>query len=389
VRVLNIITSLSVGGAEQALVRVSTGLVERGHEVRVVGLGRWGPIGDVLERAGVEVAALGMHPAVPLPRGIRCLLHQLRDLQPDIVQTWLYHADLYGGLWATMLGRRNVVWNLRHCDLSLQLNSWHTLLAAYLCAWLSRWIPVRIVSNSQAAANLHGRVGYHRDKLQIIANGFDTDVYRPDFAARGGVRRELGLAEDALLVGFIARFDPQKDHGNFIRAARVVAADFPEARFLLAGKDVSWDNHVLAGWIRESGLEDRFVLLGRRDDSPRLAAALDVLMSSSSAESFSNAIGEAMACGVPCVVTDVGDSAAIVADTGRVVRAGCSEELGSACKDILGLSSVARIALSLRARERVVSNYSLEAMTDAYERLYEDLIYGESGDAKAGVVRRG
>lgn len=375
-RVLNVITGLPIGGTERILAQLSVRLASRGHSVRVTALGTWGPTGDILERGGVEVTALGMRRSNPLPRGALGFFRMLQTWRPDIVQTWLYHADLYGGLMAKAAGLRHVVWNIRHSNLDPGRNKWHTLMAARMCARASRWVPERIVTNSRAAAELHQAIGYVAEKFQVIPNGFDTEIFKPDEDARTWLRKELKLRQDSPVVGFIARFNAQKDHQTFIRAAGLMAERDSTVRFLLCGEDMTWENVVLAGWIRETGYAERFLLLGRRTDIARVTAALDVAASSSVGESFSNVIGEAMACGVPCVVTDVGDAAQIVGDTGRVVPPQRPEALAHAWGEMLAIPLEARGVLGARARQRIVALYSVNAMVDAYEGLYRHLVEG-------------
>jgi len=187
------------------------------------------------------------------------------------------------------------------------------------------------------------------------------------------VCEELGISKDALLIGLVGRFDPQKDHYNFVRAAALLNGHALDAHFLLCGDQVSWENSILTGWIEASGLANRFHLLGRREDITRLTAALDIASSSSYTEGFPNVIGEAMSCGVPCVVTDVGDSALIVGNTGKVVPPKNPEALAAAWGDLIKMGPEYRRQLGSAARRRVEENYSLPAIVSKYENLYKEL----------------
>ena len=213
--------------------------------------------------------------------------------------------------------------------------------------------------------------------MVVIPNGFDLARFRPDLAARASVRSELGLPEDTPLVGLIARLDPQKNHVGFFEAAAKVHRSCPDTHFLLAGAGVDDSSPSIRRVIQQAGVGDHTHLLGRREDIPRLMAALNVLASSSFGEGFPNVLGEAMACGVPCVVADVGDSAEIVGDTGRVVASGDMAGLAHHIVDILELSCQERHALGIAARERVQARYDIGSVVRQYERFYENLVERE------------
>jgi glycosyltransferase involved in cell wall biosynthesis len=210
----------------------------------------------------------------------------------------------------------------------------------------------------------------------IIPNGFETGLFKPDAASRAKFRNELGLAIETPLVGLIGRYDPQKNHFGFLGAAATVAQEFPDAHFVLCGPGVDVQNGELTSRVGDSGFKERIHLLGERPDMPSITAALDIACSSSLGEAFPNVIGEAMACGVPCVVTDVGDSAAIVGSTGKVVPPGDDLALARAVLGLLAMPDAERKALGLRARQRVIDNYSLDQVVRQYELLYESLVGG-------------
>src|SRR5690606_25925134 len=227
---------------------------------------------------------------------------------------------------------------------------------------------------SHAARRLHVEQGYRDDRFLVIPNGFDMDRFRPSDDARRALREELGLPSDALLVGLVARWHPVKDHAGFLRAAGIVSRAHPDARYLLVGSDCDRSNAALAGLVDEIGLAGRVHLLGARDDIARVTAALDVAASSSTGEAFPNVLGEAMSCGVPCVTTDVGDSAHIVGDTGRVVPPRDPRALATALSELVGMSREQRVELGRRARERVRDNFELGRVVGLYEAAFGGLL---------------
>jgi glycosyltransferase involved in cell wall biosynthesis len=337
-----------------------------------------GIVGERIQSLGIPVYRLGMRPGVPDPLALLRLVRLLRRLRPELVQTWLYHADLIGGVAARLAGVPKLAWNIRNGNLDRDKNKRHTRWVAKTCSLLSRRLPDRIVCNSRNAAAVHQAAGYDAARFVIIPNGFDLSLYRPDPEVRLSLRAELGLASNATLVGLIARFDVQKDHHCFIQAAKDVAAAQPGVHFVLAGTAVTGDNPILSAWVREAGLQDRVHLLGPRQDIARLMPALDVLVSSSVGEAFPNVLGEAMACGVPCVATDVGDSAWIVADTGIVVAPGRPDRLVQGMLDLLAAGPERRAALGVAARERVHEKFDMAQVAQRYLRLYRDLLAGEA-----------
>ena len=265
------------------------------------------PMTEKFQSLGLPLRSLGMYPGRPNPVSLLRLVQLLRKETPDLIHTWMYHADLLGGLAAKLAGGIPVAWGIRHCNLSSENNRWLTLQTVKACALMSSRLPVKIVCNSEASRKAHVAVGYKKEKMLVIRNGSDLRTFKPDQAAREVIRKELEISNEAPLIGLVGRFDPQKDHRNFIQAAALLLRERPEVCFLLCGVDVTWDNRQLARWIREAGIADRCHWLGasRRRSShngrTRHCGFLFV------GESFANVIVEAMSCGVPCVVTDVGD----------------------------------------------------------------------------------
>ncbi len=368
-RILHVITGLEVGGAETALFRLLGRLDVERHECRVISLTTSGPLAGKIRELGIDVEALEMK-RNPL-RWFR-LIRSIRRWKPDVVQTWLYHADLLGGLAARLAGNRRVIWSVRHANLDPESNESSVMLLTRLLALVSGWLPRRILYNSEAARWSHEARGYAADRAEVLRNGIDTAMFRPDATAHDALARELGCPPGARFIGLTARLHPQKDHATFLRAASRITRAIPEACFVLCGRGVVPGQPALAGWISESGLAERVHLLGPRDDVPRILAALDLAVSSSLGESFPNAVGEAMACGVPCVATAVGDTAVLIGDTGRVVPSRDPVALGNACVQLLEQSADERKALGSAARQRIDERFSIDRMVAAYAEIYRN-----------------
>ena len=370
-----IITGLSTGGAEMMLLKLLERLDPARFSPHVISLTSLGEIGPRIQALGIPVEVLGMRPGrLPSPITFARLVQRLKAIKPDVVHTWMYHADLVGGLAARLAGVPTIAWNIRQSNLSRDHTKWSTRAVAHLCAKASRWIPDRIVCNSQTARAIHISIGYDPRHFIILPNGFDLSRFYPDPSSRHAVRTELGLPDHALLIGLIARFDPQKNHQGFCEAAGQLHQQQPEVHFLLAGMDIDEKNPLIREWVQRYGIAEVTHLLGLRQDIPRLTATLDIASSSSSyGEAFPNVIGEAMACGVPCVVTDVGDSAYIVGDAGRVVAPGDMTGLAAAWAQLLAMPDTERRALGQRARARIAEHFEIGAVVKRYEAFYEEL----------------
>ena len=376
-KILHLITGLDIGGAETMLHRLVARMDSTRFASRVVSLVPPGPMGERLRKDGVQVDSLGMRRGVPSPVGLGRLVRILRQWRPYVLQTWLYHADLLGLVAAKTAfplgGGPKVAWNIRCSFMALEEYRRLTGMTLSACAALSR-LPDCVLTNSNEARRFHRELGYHPSRFEVIPNGFDTNAFRPDPAAREAVRAEWGVESDALVVGHAARFDPMKDHRSFVRAAALTAKRIPEAVFVMAGRGVEPANAELVGWMDEAGLDPgRVRLLGERLDMPRVMAGFDLHASSSIGESFPNAVGETMACGVPNVVTDVGDSALLVGDAGLAVKPGDYEAMSEAL--IRAADAVKEGSdLSVAARSRIKNDYSLGGVATRYEDLYVDLV---------------
>ena len=374
IKIAHVISNLAPGGAERMLYELICSMDSQRFENEVISLTNLGEIGLRLQAWGINVRTLTMSKGFPSAIAVFRLVRYLRQSRPALVQTWMYHADLLGGIAARYAGRLPVVWGIHHNNLDRRMNKMRTVWVARACGRLSNILAESIVCCSSSALKLHATLGYSPDKLRFLPNGFNVDKFRPDFSARLAVRRELGLSPDAFLIGMAARYHPLKDIPNFVAAAARLNANFPDVNFVLCGRGLAADNRELFSALDGIGLLPRCHLLGIRYDMPRLFASFDLATSSSVSEAFPLGVGEAMSCGTPCVVTDAGDSAMLVGETGRVVPVRDPAALASAWAELI-ISNGERQRLSIAARLRIEGFFDVSSVAKRYQDLYEQILH--------------
>lgn len=382
-KILFVTTGLESGGAEMSLYKLVTRMNRARWDCSVVSLTDAGPVlGAKIQEGGIPLHCLGFPRGRPDPRMVTRLAHWIGRTKPDIIQTWMYHADLVGSL-AAALSRRPtarrvpVVWSVHSTHLVKGKNKAQTLGVIGLNARLSGRLPARVLCCSDAARDTHLQLGYPETLLLTIPSGVDTDEFVPSLAARADVRRELTLPPDTPLIGLSARFDPQKDHETFFRAAGQLHQANPEARFLLWGVGITPDNPALARMAQEAGVSSHTHFLGLRQDTARLTAALDAATCCSAfGESFALVMGEAMACSIPCVTTDMAGPVAVVGGHGWVVPVRDAPALAAAWEEMLALTPDARASRGQAAREHILKHFSLTKTVREYEAFYETLVPG-------------
>lgn len=363
--ILHLITDLDTGGAELMLVRLVERLDPVRHHSLVVSLTGPGSLAPALRCCGVEVYGLAMPRGSPDPRGLARLIAILRRVRPQILQTWLYHADLLG-LVGRALSRTScrLYWNIQCTEMADAGTLRRSL------AWLSR-VPDAIVVNSLAGRHFHEAQGYRPRRWVHIPNGCDTAAFSFDMAARRALRHEWRIADDAVAIGLAARYHAMKDHDNFLAAAARLAARRDDAVFVLAGAGTDAASSSLTAAVAAHGLGDRVRLLGNRDDMARVYSALDIAsLSSAYGEGCPNVLVEAMACGLPCVATDCGDAALLIGRDGLVVPPRDPTALAAGWERLVALGPDGRRRLGANARGRIGADYDVAAIAARYEALY-------------------
>lgn len=337
-----------------------------------------GPVGERIVSLGIPVYSVNLQSGRITPKGIITLWKLFRSIRPAVLQTWLYHADLLGLIFGKLSSIKHIYWNVRCSYMELDNYRFSTRLTRKLCSLFSSF-PDAILTNSKKARVYHQSIGYRAKRWEVVPNGFDITRLRPNGDVKSRIRKELGVPNNSLkgnkrsgpffLIGLIARYDPMKGHETFIRAACHLLQERIDVHFILAGRDVEWGNRELASQI-PAAFHGHFHLLGQISDTQTITAALDIASSASLGEGFSNTVGEAMACGVPCVVTDVGDSSYLVGDTGLVVPPRDPVSMAEAWQQILAMSNEARRDLGISARNRIISKFPIARVVKRYENIY-------------------
>lgn len=380
-KILHIITGLEHGGAEGLLCRlIVTSLTEIEHIV--VSLGGLSYYGPRLLAIGVEVHTLKMPAGRVTFSGLLALRRVIRVSSPDVVQTWMYHADLLGGLVTRWVGVRAVCWGIRNSNLIAGKSSFSARAAARICAHISNRVPARIVCCSEQAARLHQSIGYHADKFVVIPNGYDVAQFSPSKDKGAKLRDEWRIRPDELLLGMVARWDPQKDHASLFSAMALVKRARPQLRCVLVGLNMDRHNIELMALIAINELQDSVVLAGPRDDIPAVMNALDLhVLSSSYGEAFPNVVAEAMACETPCVVTEVGDAPLIVGETGRAIAPNDPGLLAQAIEQmLLVIESPQSEEVKQACRQRIVENFDINRIARLYNDIWSECAISEKNE---------
>lgn len=373
IKVVHIITGLSTGGAEQALFNLLDGGLAECFCNHVISLSSEGKIGSQTRNLGVPVSALGMRSGRPSLSGLRKLRRVIREIRPDLIQGWMYHGNLAATLARTLApAHPALAWNVRHSlyDLAHEKPMTRQVIRANRIFSFSSEV---LLYNSQLSRKQHEAFGFFSMNGRVVPNGINVQRFCFSSDARKRVRSELGISAEVQVVGHVARLHPMKGHPAFLRAAAGLALRYPELHFLLSGRDVSLKDNAL-GQLIPAQVRERFHLLGERSDVPDLMCAMDIFCQSSWSEAFPNVLGEAMASGVPCVATDVGDSAAIIGDTGVVVPPRDESALVDGIEGLLMMSSDERRVLGANARARIEANYTLGMIVEQYTALYEKMM---------------
>ena len=374
--VLHVITGLGTGGAERSLFNLAAADGDSGYVHSVVSLADAGYYGPLLRQRGVAVAAFDMPGAVGIPAALVRIRRLVRRERPDIVQGWMPHGNMIATAAAAMAGRPvGLAWNVRQSLYDLRDEKRAT-------QWMIRGLgamsarPDAILYNSHQAREHHEALGFAPALGRVIPNGFDTARWKPDAGRRTALRTALGVSDAAPLAGFVGRFHALKDVPTFMAASAIAMAENPQLHAVMVGDGLTRDNAALAPLFPALPPE-RFHTLGPRDDIEAILPAMDFFCLSSVSEAFPNVIGEAMASGLPCIGTDVGDCARLIDGHGRIVPRGDAAGMAAAMSEMARLDVARRAEIGKAARARIEARYSLRATVDAYTQLYDSMMKRE------------
>lgn len=368
-KVTHVITGLENGGAESILFQLCVG--DRLNSHQVVSLSGPGKYGPMLEGAGVPVHYFYFKPGLLSIFRFFSLVRFLKKLQPPLVHTWLAHANLFGSLASLLAGNKNIYWAVHNGTLGSGLSRPSFRIISALLVPLSRKVPTKIVACADSAAFEHIKAGYPSEKFEVIFNGYDVMRFIPG--------KTIGLPsldgrEPERRIGMIARFSPLKDHRTFLSAIGILKKRGHALQILMAGIGMEQSNAKLVKMIASQDLENEIKLRGQVENIEDLYQEFELLVLSSLSEAFPNVVAEAMASGLACVATDVGDVRQIIGDTGWVVPAGDANSLAEAVNQALSLTKPALIERGMAARERIIQEFSLERMLGRYHTLYRSSV---------------
>jgi glycosyltransferase involved in cell wall biosynthesis len=364
--------SLEAGGAEVQLVSLATALPRDQFAVTVLCFYEIGPLLDTLREAGIPVVSLRKAGRWDIPRFFARLVRELRALRPDVIHAFLGPPNILAALAKFFLPSIRVVWGVRASNMDLSQYDFTWRLGFAVERRLSSRADL-IVANSAAGRDHVRQQGFAANRLTVVPNGIDTAHFDVSPQVREVVRRDWGVADDECLIGLAARLDPMKDHENFLRAASLLVSDTPRVRFVCIGGDGLADRGGLQRLADELGIGEQVIWAGYRKDMAAVLSALDIHTSASAfGEGFSNTVAESMAAGVPNAVTDVGDSALIVGDTGEVVPPRDPTRLADAWRALLPQDEAERRQRRAACRARIDENYSRATMVDRMAALYRD-----------------
>jgi len=366
--IFHLIVGLEASGAELMLFRLVSSLPKHKHVI--VSLTKIGPVGNRLIESGQTVHALDFK-LLTFCGSLHKLWRLIRVYRPDVIQTWMYHSDLLGGILGRAAGVRNVVWNVRNTEIPQR--TWSiTGLIVRLCALLSHVVPRAIVCCAHSGLEYHAMLGYCQDRMVVIPNGYDVGVAQLSPESKYNIKSLNGIPQATFVVGIVGRFDRLKGFDVFIEAAGLMAERCPnDLVFIMLGRFLDDKNTELSKLIASKGRQAHFKLMGEQKDVAQIMHTFDILCLASRAEGFPNVVAEAMLIKIPCVVTDVGDAALIVNKTGRVVLPGNPEALADALLEFESMHEIQRQQMGRDARERIMINYDIKIVAQRYADLYD------------------
>lgn len=370
-QVLHIITGLKKGGAETLLCNLCEYDKEFNHTV--ISLSDTQDLEPSLTKLNIPVFSLNFTDGKIKILAVLKLYRLIKKINPDIVQTWMIHADLIGGLTARFVGIKNIFWGVHHTILIQGKVKWSTILILKINAFLSYFVPKKIIYCAEKSRSAQESIGFKKSKGVVIQNGYDIRKFYRNTNLGDNFRNELKISDDTFLIGHVGSYDPLKDQNTLIEALDILNKKHLNFVAVLVGKNLDNDNNNLVTKIEGKGLSSNIHLLGIRNDIPAVMNGIDLFILSSISEAFPNVLNEAMACGTPCVTTDVGDASLIVKNTGWIVPPEDPKLIVDAVIDATNELRTRNISWLKRkddCHERINKNFSLKKMINKYKEVW-------------------
>lgn len=379
IKVINIITGLYQGGAEMQLLYNMKNIDTKKYKCYVVSLCDEGNVGKKIIQAGIPVYSLDIKKSkyaiirfLMFIRALFILSRYIKEVKPDIVQTWLHHADLAGLIACKLAGHKKLFWSV-HCSyLRPPYFKKRNIILVKLLGKLSK-IPKVISFNSSAGLKSHIEMGYIPKQMKMIPCGFDSKIFSPNSKKRQNIRDYYGISDSDFLVGFVGRHHVVKDIKTFLLAVHELSKKHNNIQTIMVGQGFDEFNQEIISLKKDLQLKN-IKLLGRRDDVPALMNAFDLFLITSVSEGFPNVLGEAMLTGLPCLVTDVGDCKEVLANNKYVFNVGDYKGMANKASEIINLTELQKKELSLYNQKIIKKNYEISIVTKKYQEIYKTLI---------------
>ena len=374
---MHIIASLDIGGAETMLSRLINHRPNLLKSTIVISLTNNGKIGRALEEIGVKVICLEMKNWLSIFKTLLKLKKIIRIERPNIIHTWMYHANIFGGIAAYLAKNQNIIWSIRRSQFTRK-ESLSTFIVMKIGAMFSSIIPKSIVHVAESGLKNHQKYGYKSNNTLVIPNGFDLEKLKYDQIVRKKIRNKLNLNDDQILVGSVGRFHVSKGYETLISSSVNVLKVHKNVKYLLIGRNLDEQNSILMKWINKTGFAENFIMVGEKQDIPEYMNAMDIFCLPSITEGFPNVIGEAMASGLPCVASRVGDVEKITGDTAILVEPNNNELLSKGLNKILSMDSKKRKIMGSKGRRKIEKEYPINLICEKYYNLYCLISSGEN-----------
>ncbi len=376
-KIVHIIFGLNIGGAEKMLARlIIQQHINNDLEHVVISLSDIGMTGEHLRSRGISVRALKCKSLISFIVKFFHLRRLLYEERPAVVHTWMYHANFFGGLASYSVGIRNIIWAIRANHVKASRLSF-TIISLKLGAWLSAFLPQKIIYVGMKSANTHSKLGYTNKKSLVIPNGYDPrDFVIDDYkrrCLRNEKREELGIRQEEIVIISVARVHPVKDHDAFFAAAKILLDRYSHLKFVLIGSGTLTASKFMANFIQDEIKQNKFLFLGEQLDVGSYLLASDIFCLHSISEGFPNALGEAMLHGLPCVSTNVGEAEQMLNSKQHLVEPSCPINLARGLENLVKLDSQERLEIGLFNQRRILDEYTIKKISDQYADVYRDM----------------